>query len=124
MADLGWYLDAASDVAAISAAFGHIPEAIDAVSNAVSAFKSLGDADASGTLRAVARMAASIEAAVDALRALATTAPSALWPSPLNSSSFWSSFPEELLQYLLHRNIERRAPMVFALLRLIGVLTE
>ena len=56
--------------------------------------------------------------------------PDSRWPAPFNSVEFWegsesiTSFPRALIDLLIFKILSERVPIVFGLLRLIGVLSE
>jgi hypothetical protein len=125
LADFGWSLDPDSDVNAIAAALGDVPPLIDAIRSAVTALESSNSSAQAGAIAdAVATLASAIKDLVTAINSLKGKTPDTTWPAPLNSADFWNTFPLEVLDYLIYRYLQSNAPKLFAVLRLVGVLSE
>jgi hypothetical protein len=125
LADFGWSLDPASDVNAIAAAFGSLPPLIDSIRSAVTALDSANSGTQVGAIvDAVEKLATAIKDLVTAINSLSGKTPNAAWPAPLNSADFWETFPVQILDYLLYRYLQSHSPKLFAVLSLIGVVSE
>jgi hypothetical protein len=111
LAEFGWQFGGA-DVVAVGDVFTPISTAIadlerQATSPSANA-SALGDA---------------VAAIASALAALSTTSIGSL-PSPLNTSAFWSTFPDDAFEFLVYTYLQKHVPLLFALLRILGVMRE
>ncbi len=114
---LGWPVPAGVDLAGVRAPFD-----IGATLTTIRETIATGDFENPGNVPAVVSSVTELVALVQAL----TSGPAnrSSLPAPFDSTVFWSSFPEDLLQLLLIRMIEHARPGIAALLALVGVIDE
>jgi Family of unknown function (DUF6603) len=125
LAEFGWYMDPGADINVIQAALGELPGQLASIPQTIAALET---ADAGGELGTLATALEDLEslvkATVDTVHGLAEVTPDTSWPAPLDSADFWTTFPLDLLEYLIYSYLEQNAPRVFAALRAAGVLSD
>jgi hypothetical protein len=114
----GWDLTDGTDPSAITG-MTDLSTALTTIDNAVSALQaSPSGSDAAALIEDVVQAIESLSQAIGAL-----SAPGAS-PYPLNETSFWSSFPDDLVNFLFYTWVQGRAPSLYGILRALRVLTE
>jgi hypothetical protein len=129
LADFGWSLDPGSNINAIQGALGKLPTDLATIPHLITALENANSGkDPAAIAAAVKDLETLIKDVVDTVHALGSTTPpvppNPVWPSPLDSPVFWTTFPPDLLEFLFYRYLERYAPRLFTPLRLLGVLSE
>jgi uncharacterized protein DUF6603 len=126
LADLGWPLDPGSTTAQIVQAFGQLPSALNQIANlsAALAQANTSSEDSQAILSAIENLRPAVQSLMTVLQSLSTPANPATLPFPLRQPEFWSTFPVQVLDLLIYREIERKLPKLFGILRLVGVLSE
>jgi hypothetical protein len=106
--ELGWAWDVNGDLASVRSAFDHINSALTDLQGAA-------DTDNMEALTSA------VSALMGAIADLTHTNFNSL-PSPLNQSAFWQSFPDDVLDFLIYRYLERKHPLLFGVFAFVGVL--
>jgi hypothetical protein len=120
------YESLATDIQEFGTTFTALTNAYDALTSAaakVETLRQVEDPELSDILPAVKDLGvatANLIAAIDGLKNIAA-APAL--PAPLDDPTFWSEFPLELADSLLHRYLESEQPRVFGLFTLFGILS-
>lgn len=124
LADFGWTLAAKADYLAISAAFNSVSQAITTLDQHVTSLNAVKGSGSNDQLANVINAVVdAIQALVIVVRALEGTNPTTL-PSPLDQADFWKSFPEQLVDALIYDYVEQRLPVLFGILRFLGIFSE
>src|SRR5262245_15391654 len=124
LADLGWTIAPGADMTAVAAAFGPLPQAAVAVRTAAQALLALqANASADELRRAAGQLTAAIQQITGALRRLTQSAPASGLGFPFDQAAFWTSFAQEVLDYVVYRALDEQAPLVAGLLRFVGIIS-
>src|SRR5205809_413053 len=109
LAELGWILDPTGSMVSIQNAFQQPVSAVATLAKDIT------------TGKEVSQLVTDIANVVTALAALESTSFATL-PKPLNQSSFWQTFPRDILELLIYRYLRRDHYLIFGGLSFIGVL--
>jgi hypothetical protein len=119
--ELGWNLAPDADNS-ITAIFTGVSTAITDLKNAATELGAVAKGDDNALLRAIADLTKGVTAVTGEIRALTGNKGNPAWPAPLNDPAFWSSFPIEVLDYLIYHFLKETYPKLFGLLYFIGAL--
>ena len=125
LADFG-YESLATDIQEIETTFTALTNAYDALQSAAAQIETLReqeDPEISDILPAVKDLGVATANLIQAIDGLKNIAAAPALPAPLDDPAFWSEFPLELADSLLHRYLEIEQPRVFGLLTLFGILS-
>lgn len=122
LAAFGWPIAAGANIQNMKGVIVQLSTAIASLDTAVATLKNAGT-DQERTI-AAANISSAIAALFNAVNNLTKTNIDNSWLFPFNEKNFWETFPDELLQYLIHRYIERRLPALASILHFTGVLIK
>ena len=117
LTSLGWPVPVGIDLSDVRGPFD-IGPSLDGARRLIEA----GEFDDPGSIVTVVDSVANLVTLVQAL----TSGPPnrASLPAPFDSTTFWGSFPDDLMQLLVIRMIEQASPAIAALLAFVGVIDE
>jgi hypothetical protein len=114
----GWQLTTGTAPSAIQG-IEDVSSAITAIQSAVTALQ--GSPSGSGAAALVSDV---VQAIGDLVQAVGALSASTSAPYPLNEPSFWSTFPDDLLEFLFYNWVEQQTPQLFGVLRFLRVFVE
>jgi hypothetical protein len=122
LAELGWSTDPALQNTTIVTEFGAVATDLQALTQAIQAYRALpATANTMTSIAAIKSIGTAIAELADHVVALANNAGGGALPAPLDSTAFWHSFAEEVLELLLYEYLRAHRPGVFGVLRFLGI---
>jgi hypothetical protein len=126
LADLGWYLDPNADLNIITTVFQNTDQAIQSLLQAAQAIDNVANDDEPALLTAIEATVNAIKTTINAISTLEDTKNNiqSSWLAPFNKTGFWSTFPHEVLDYLICTYIRKSLPKTYGIFRFLGIVSS